>query len=76
MAAKIIRLSDFQDSWKEVFTAFSGNSTMHVHSNARTGEASITIVDDDGEAKVMNLTMTDAVALVEILGKSQSKVGT
>lgn len=69
MVDNVIKISDYQHPWKEVFTVDCQSSTLQVYVNERTGECEIVQMNDDGDAIRTQLSTADAYIFSEILTK-------
>jgi hypothetical protein len=70
MVDNVVKISDYQHPWKEVFTADCTSSTLQIYVNERTGECEIVQMNDEGEAIRTQLTNADRSLLAEVLTKT------
>lgn len=69
--SNIVNLADFRrrDSRHEVFEAYSGDITCHVHAISSERSIDLTLVDESGESFVASLSSEDTLVLFNVLKK-------
>jgi len=63
----VIQMSSYFDHWKQIFEAYSGDITMHLHADVRYKSLDLSLVNDEGEAITARLSPEDSRALYEKL---------
>jgi hypothetical protein len=70
----LVHLSDMRNTWKEIFQVFSdapgASATAHFFCDTKTGDMTITLIDDEGSATTVNIPSDDACDLVRAMVKA------
>jgi hypothetical protein len=71
---KVIKIADYMNQWKLVFSQDNGTNVLQVYMDERTGELEVCQMNDDGEVIRSVLPMVQSVAMFEAMSGALQKM--